>query len=370
MFWNYKRESSRTSVVIAQFGILSLAAAALLRMLDSGLRLQDLQGARSIGERNRVKISGTLNLWSTNVHSPFLSGSGTDTYAQPVKCPVFRSNQKIGVFYTKPPKTGSSTLWHYFRSRSLIDNFVHVKENIQHRHRSPDALHLGLQQAVKIVSDAHAKNQTRSFVVSSHSYYVRKSLLPPNTLLLTVVRHPIARKRSEYSYFGPRIRRSDARKSECYCTDDTSFNDCVLKATSDCFSELLGLGYTYVTYFCGFDRICSEQPASREAYTQAVRNIGEYDLIGLTELLDEFIVSLTTRLPFLSFDSWSAPKQAKQSNSKSLSKEAVRKILQYNSQSNELKLYREILERYKFLQSCAFNDALSFEDVDFKDVLL
>lgn len=275
--------------------------------------------------------------------------------------------QRLGVFYSRPPKCGSSTVIAYFKQRSTIDGFLHVRRNAQ-KNRGGIHANIGSRQVVNAISEA--RNQSRNFIVSGHSYFVSKAMLPTNTLLMTVVRHPVLRKMSEYTYFGPRWRQDNKGQWGNCCSNNMTYSHCVTSAPSRCDEDILGLGHTYVKYFCGYEEVCIDRPGSAEAYNKAVRNLEQYDIIGLTELLDDFLIALTRRLPFLTFDSWDPPTTMKVSNTgNALSKKALQKVIEFNVNSTEVALYRRILKRYDELQSRAFKKAYRNVDEDAVDLL-
>ena len=92
--------------------------------------------------------------------------------------------------------------------------------------------------------------------------------------------------------------------------------------------------------------------------------------IYYTELLDDFLIAVTRRLPFLTFDNWDQPTTMKVSNTgNALSKKALQKVIEFNVNSTEVALYRSILKRYDELQSRAFKKAYKNVDEDAVDLL-
>ena len=140
--------------------------------------------------------------------------------------------------------------------------------------------------------------------------------------------------------------------SSCLCDDAVTYEDCVTTAPSECHQVVLGLGYTYVQYFCGYDEICTSKASSYEAYEMALKNLNEYDIIGITEDLDGFIRDTVDVMQISEVTvSLTAPRVKITSFGQNISASAVARILEYNAQSTELALYKEILKRLAYRRS-------------------
>ena len=256
------------------------------------------------------------------------------------------SNSTVGILYTRIPKTGSSSVKVYF---GRFKNTTYGQRDVCYHCTGVD------RRIQAIVEKIHDLHKTGNFVFTGHIRYISKNLLPPQTLLMATVRHPILKKRSEYQYFWPRSRVGNY--SECLCTNTTSFEECVLHVQPKCYEKVLGLQHTYVQYFCGHGEICTREPGSEEAHAQAVRNLDNYDLIGITEDLQSFFTDIQHMVPFEHIDG--RVPNVKQSGVSALNAEVVKTLLAYNVRSTELKLYREILRRYLYRRGfCGIRNGL------------
>ena len=184
----------------------------------------------------------------------------------------------MGVLFTRVPKTGSTTCWEYLRDRAETDNFTHIRKDIC-SHCDKKTIDRHSASHIHSVHEAHEAG--KNFVWSGHSHYIEHTKLPKNTHYVASVRHPVARKRSTYAYFWPRKR--IGAYDRCMCTNETTFDECVLAAQPECFEVILDLGHEQLSYFCGYDDVCMENPDSEEALQLALTHMHRYLVVGITE---------------------------------------------------------------------------------------
>lgn len=124
---------------------------------------------------------------------------------------------------------------------------------------------------------------------------------------------------------------------------------------------ILDLGHDQVSYFCGYDDVCMENPDSEEALQLALKHMQRYLVVGLTEETEDFLLTVTKLVPFLTFNDWKYPEMKKTTvnSTNRVSSEAVRKILEYNRRSRELKFYEAVARRYSKLKECLFAQKLA-----------
>lgn len=266
-------------------------------------------------------------------------GGAIQFNAQQYRCPARRRHidDVSGIFFMRIPKTGSSSAKTAFKGLSQNSEFTyHYQDNCYHC----SGWHKRTDDHIQTMHDLHVNG---SFIFTGHSHFIPRALLPSNIFLVSLVRQPILRQRSEYQYFWPRKR--VGAFSSCLCTNSTTFEECVMIAPPECYEKVLGLGHTYVSFFCGHEDVCMSEPESEAAFLKAVRNLDELDLIGLTEDLAAFFADVAGMIPGLEHVDWAIPHE-KKTKKGHLSRAALDKILTYNNASNELKLYREIRRRY------------------------
>jgi hypothetical protein len=316
-----------------------------------------MKARRKVCKASWIVLVLTIVLWnrgfSGRARSFISSGDDGD-----VVCDASRWDltAPMGVFFTRVPKTGSTTCWEYFRERAKIDNFTHVRRDI--------CSHCGKRtidgQSKHHISTAHDMHEAgANFIWSGHSHYIQHTKLPLNTQYIASVRHPVARKRSTYAYFWPRKR--TGAYDRCMCTNETTFDECVISAQPECYKVILDLGHDQVSYFCGYDDVCMENPDSEEALQLALKHMQRYLVVGLTEETEDFLLTVTKLVPFLTFNDWKYPETKKTTTNTTdrVSSEAVRKILEYNRRSTELKFYEAVVRRYSKLKECLFAQKLA-----------
>lgn len=265
--------------------------------------------------------------------------------------PLDDSNDLV-VIYNRVPKTGSTSFVNLAYDLCKKNNF-----HVLHLNVTANMHVLSLPNQMRLVHNITRWTEIKPALYHGHLAYLDFSKYAPSgnyrpPLYINIIRRPLDRLVSYYYFlrYGDNYRPGLVRRKS---GDKVTFDECVANQQPDCDPRLMWL---QIPFFCGHHAECWNAE-SDWALDQAKRNLVEkYFLVGVTELMQEFVELLEMTVPRIfkgSLDQYvhSNKSHLRQTTTKfEPQEETVKTIQETRVWKMENEFYEFVLDQFRFMQ--------------------